>query len=61
MININGIANKKVIPIATNFLAFPIQAKTAIIIHKNIIETTAITAPIENTSFTFIKLLNRNK
>lgn len=28
-ININGIANKKITPIATNFLAFPIRAKTA--------------------------------
>ena len=54
-------ASKKIIPKASNFLVFPIQLKIAIIIHKKIIEGTAITAPTENTSFVFIKLPNKNK
>ena len=61
MININGMANKKVIPKAINFLYFPTRLKTATIIHKKIIEATAKTAPTENTSFALIKLLNSNK
>ena len=52
---------KKIIPKASNFLVFPIQLKIAIIIHKKIIEGTAITAPTENISFVFIKLPNKNK
>lgn len=60
-INKNGMDNKKVIPNAINFLSFPMRIKTAAIIHKNTIETNAIPAPIENTSFTFTKLPNKNK
>ena len=58
---INGMANKKITPKAINFLVFPIRFKTATIIHKKTIEATAITIPTENTSFAFIKLLNKNK
>ncbi len=54
-------ANKKVIPKMTNLLVSPIRLKIATIIHKNIMEITAITVPIENISFTFKKLLNKNK
>lgn len=61
MININGIANKKIIPKAINFLDFPMRLKTAATIHRKTIEAIAIAAPIENISFTFIKLLNKNK
>ncbi len=61
IVNKNGMANKKVIPKAINFLVFPIRLNTAAMIHKNTMETTAMPAPIENTSFTFIKLLNKNK
>lgn len=57
----NGIANKKVIPKAINFLVFPMRLKVAAIIHKKTIDVTATTAPTENTSFTFIKLPNKNK
>ena len=56
-----GIANKKVVPRAINFLVFPMWLKIAAIIHKKAIEVTAITAPIENTSFTFSKLPNKNR
>ena len=57
----NGIANKKVVPKAINFLVFPMWLKVAAIIHKKAIEVTANTAPTENTSFTFIRLPNKNK
>ena len=60
-INVNGMANKNVIPKATNALVFPIRWKTATMIHKKMMETTAIIAPTENTSFVFTKLLNKNK
>ena len=56
---INGIVNKKVVPKAANFLS--IRLNTATINHKNTIEATAIIAPIENTSFVFNKLPNKNK
>ncbi len=61
MITINGIANKKVIPNAINFLVFPTRFQIATITHKKKIEAIAITIPTENTSFTFINLLNKNK
>lgn len=54
-------ADKKVIPKATDFLVFPMRLKTITITHKKTIEVTAITAPTENTSFAFIKLLSKNK
>ena len=54
-------ANKKVIPEAINFRSFPMRLKTAAIIHRKMIEGTAVAAPIENTSFTFMKLLSRYK
>ena len=57
----NGTANKKVVPKAINFLVFPMRLKTAAIIHKKTIEIAATAVPIENTSFTFIKLPNKNK
>ena len=57
----NGIVNKKVVPKAINFLVLPMWLKVAAIIHKKTIEVTATTAPTENTSFTFIKLPNKNK
>lgn len=60
-ININGMAIKKVIPKATSLLVFPIRLNTAAINHRNTIETTAIAAPRENTSFLFRKLLSKNK
>lgn len=56
---IKGIADKKVIPKATNFLLK--RLNTATIIHNNMIEAAAITAPTENTSFAFNKLPNKNK
>ena len=54
-------ANKKVVPKAINLFVFPIRLKIATTINKNTIEITAIIAPTENTSFTFIKLLIKNK
>ena len=57
----NGTANKKDIPSAINLLVFPTRLKIAASIHKKMIEVTATAAPTENTSFTFIKLLNKNK
>ena len=56
---INGMADKKVVPKAANFLS--IRLNTAIIIHKNTIETAAVTAPTEKTSFVFNKMPNKNK
>ncbi len=61
MITINGMANKKIIPNAIHFLVFPIRFQTAAITHRKRMEATDITTPIENTSFTFINLLNKNK
>lgn len=61
MITINGIANKKIIPNAINFLVFPTRFQIAAITHKKRIEATAIITPTENTSFTFINLLSKNK
>ena len=61
MININGIANKKTIPKAISFLVFPMRLKTAAIIHRKMTEAIAAATPTENISFTFIKLLNKNK
>lgn len=52
-------ADKKVVPKAANFLS--IHLNTATIIHKNTIETTAVTAPTEKTSFVFNKMPNKNK
>ena len=61
IISIKGIANKKIIPKAINFLVFPIQLKIAAIIHRKTMDTAAITTPTENISFTFIRLLNKNR
>ena len=61
IINKNGIANKKVIPKAISFRAFPMRIKIANIIHKNTMVMIAITAPMENTSFVFNIRLNTNK
>ena len=61
MITINGMVNKKIVPRAIHFLVFPTQCQSAAIPHKKRMDATAITAPIENTSFTFINLLSKNK
>lgn len=58
---INGMANKKTIPVAVNLFVLPMYLKIAALIHKNIIEITDDAVPIENTSFTFSKLLSINK
>lgn len=60
-IKINGMANKKTIPVAVNLFVLPMYLKIAALIHKNIIEITDDAVPIENTSFTFSKLLSINK
>lgn len=61
IIKLNGMINKKMIARAINFLVFPRWLTTAAIIHRKMMEANAIKAPIENTSFTFIKLLSKNK
>ena len=61
MTNINGIANKKIIPKAIHFPVSPMRLKIATIIHRKTMEAIAITTPTETISFTFIKRLNKNK
>ena len=59
IIIINGIADKKVIPKAIGFLAFPMMINTANISHRNTIEVADIGVPIENIFFIFIIILNK--
>lgn len=59
IIKINGMADKKVIPKATGFLAFPMILNTANISHKNITEAADTGAPIKNIFPTFIIILNK--
>lgn len=54
-------ADKKTVPKAIHFLDFPIWLKTAALIHKKTMEAADIAEPMESISFTFNKLLNKNK
>ena len=60
-ISTNGMANKKETPNATHFLVFPMRAKAAAKIHRNTIAAAATAAPTEKTSFTSVKMPNKNR